>query len=147
MSAPIRAAGGGRKNKTALTAVGDASLSRVAPPPELRDKNAIAIWKSQSKLMIQRGTLAREDLALLLAYCNTFSYMLAADAEITAHGFYCTTADGGLKKHPAVNIRHHAVSQLKMLGSMLGLDPLSRSRVIGGGATKPNEDGNPFDEF
>ncbi|MTI12642.1 phage terminase small subunit P27 family [Sansalvadorimonas verongulae] len=147
MSAPVRAAGGGRKSKDALQSVGDPGLTRVAPPDELRDEFAVQIWKSQSKLMIQRGTLSREDLPILMAYCNSFSYMLEADREITDNGFYTITADGGKKKHPAVNVRNDSVSQLKMLGSMLGLDPLSRSRVIGGGATKPNEDGNPFDEF
>ena len=57
MSAPVRSAGGGRKSKDALTAVGDPELTRVAPPDELRDEAAIKIWKSQSKLMIKRGTV------------------------------------------------------------------------------------------
>ncbi|ELU16552.1 hypothetical protein CAPTEDRAFT_121710 [Capitella teleta] len=147
MSAPVRSAGGGRKSKDSLKSVGDPTLTRVAPPDELRDEQAKRIWKTQSQLMIQRGTLASEDLPLLLTYCNTFSYMLEADKEITEHKFYTVTADGGLKKHPAVNVRNDMVSQLKMLGSMLGLDPLSRSRVVSGGANKPSEEGNEFDEF
>lgn len=147
MTAPVRSAGGGRKKKDALVSVGDQSLTRVSPPDELRDEFAVQIWKTQSKLMIDRGTLAREDLPILLAYCNSFSYMLEADRDITAHGFYTETGDGGQKKHPAVNVRNDAISQLKMLGSLLGLDPLSRSRVIGGGATKTDESVNEFDDF
>jgi hypothetical protein len=59
MSHTVRAAGGGRKKKDALIATGDQSLTRVAPPPELRNGSAVQIWKSQSKLMIGRGTLVR----------------------------------------------------------------------------------------
>ncbi len=142
----VRASGGGRKSKDALTSVGDSSLTRVAPPPECRDEFAVQIWKTQSKLMIQRGTLAREDLPMLLSYCNSFSMMLEADRDILEDGFYSQTADGGKKKHPAVNVRNDAISQLKMIGSLLGLDPMSRSRIVGGGASN-GEDINEFDEF
>ncbi|HEN3355827.1 TPA: P27 family phage terminase small subunit [Yersinia enterocolitica] len=52
---------------------------------------------------------------------------------------------GGLKKHPAVAVRNDCVSQLARLGSLLGLDPLSRIRMTGG--SSPEEEENEFDEF
>ena len=64
-----------------------------------------------------------------------------------AKTLYSETADGGEKVHPSVNINKIAVGQLKMLGSLLGLDPLSRSRVVGGNNEKSAESANPFDEF
>lgn len=142
----VRASGGGRKSNDALSSVGDPSLTRVNPPPECRDDNAKQIWKSQSKLMIERGTLSREDFPMLLSYCNAFSMMLEADRDITKEGFYSETADGSKKKHPAVNVRNDSVSQLKMIGSLLGLDPMSRSRIVGGGSNK-KEDLNEFGHF
>lgn len=53
---------------------------------------------------------------------------------------------GGLKKHPAVNVRNDSVSQIARLGSLLGLDPLSRIRMTSG-RNAPDDDGNEFDEF
>tara|TARA_R110001583_G_scaffold21308_3_gene80864 strand:+ start:17762 stop:18199 length:438 start_codon:yes stop_codon:yes gene_type:complete len=142
----IRAAGGGRKKKDALLSVGDPTLTRVAPPEQCRDEHAKNIWKAQSKLMIERGTLSREDLPILVAYCNAWSLMIQSQDDM-AKTLYSSTADGGEKVHPSVNINKIAVGQLKMLGSLLGLDPLSRSRVVGGSASPDPESDNPFDEF
>jgi len=143
----IRAAGGGRKKNDALLSVGDPTLTRVAPPEQCRDENAINLWKAQSKIMISRGTLSREDLPILVAYCNAWSLMLETQDDM-AKTLYSSTADGGEKVHPSVNINKIAVGQLKMLGSLLGLDPLSRSRVVGTGLSgKGDEEENEFNEF
>ena len=143
----VRAAGAGRKKNDALLSVGDPSLTRVAPPEQCRDENSINLWKAQSKIMISRGTLSREDLPILVAYCNAWSLMLETQEDM-ATTLYSSTADGGEKVHPSVNINKIAVGQLKMLGSLLGLDPLSRSRVVGAGLSgKGEEEGNEFDEF
>lgn len=147
MSSAIRAAGGGRKKKDALLSVGDPTITRVAPPNECRDEHAINIWKTQSKIMISRGTLSREDLPILLAYCNAWSVMVQSQEDMM-DSLYSETADGGEKVHPSVNVNKIAVSQLKMLGSLLGLDPLSRSRVVGSGLSGNGEtEENEFDEF
>ena len=147
MSAAIRAVGGGRKKNDALISVGDPTLTRVAPPEQCRDEQAVSIWKVQSKIMISRGTLAMEDLPILLAYCNAWSLMIESQADMMK-GLYSETADGGEKVHPSVHINKIAVGQLKMLGSLLGLDPLSRSRVVGTGLTgKGNGEENEFDDF
>ena len=146
MSSAIRAAGGGRKKKDALLSVGDPTLTRVAPPEQCRDEHAQNIWKAQSKLMIERGTLSREDIPILVAYCNAWSLMIQTQNDM-AETLYSATADGGEKVHPSVNVNKIAVGQLKMLGSLLGLDPLSRARVVGGTNGKPTGEENPFDEF
>jgi P27 family predicted phage terminase small subunit len=147
LSSAVRAPGGGRKKNDALLSVGDPSLTRVAPPEQCRDQHAIDLWKAQSKIMISRGTLSREDLPILVAYCNAWSLMLETQDDM-ANTLYSTTADGGEKVHPSVNINKIAVGQLKMLGSLLGLDPLSRSRVVGSGLSgKGEEEENEFNEF
>ena len=147
MNAAVRAPGGGRKSNDNPVAVGDPELKTVRPPQELFDSKAKDIWRSQSKLMIEKGTLSKEDLPLLMAYCNTFSLLLRVEKDISKpEGLYVTTADGGLKKHPAMNIRNDCVSQLKMLGSMLGLDPMSRLRLVGG-KSDSGDTGSEFDQF
>ncbi|MBZ5489153.1 phage terminase small subunit P27 family [Halomonas aquamarina] len=150
--APVRASGGGRKRKTSLTH--KSSITRIAPPPELIDENAVRLWKSQSKVLIERGTFEPEDAPLLLAYCNSFSYMITADLKITDWaardgGMVVATSDGSIKKSPYVAARNDAIAQLSRLGSLLGLDPLTRLRMMGAGSSgedQPNED-DDFSEF
>jgi P27 family predicted phage terminase small subunit len=147
LSHAVRAAGGGRKKKDALLSVGDPTLTRVAPPEQLRDEDAVHLWKAQSKIMISRGTLSREDLPILVAYCNAWSLMIQSQNDM-AKTLYSSTADGGEKVHPSVNVNKIAVSQLKMLGSLLGLDPLSRARVVGGSSGGGGgQEENPFENY
>ena len=103
------------------------------------------MWKTQSKILIDRGVFELEDAPLLLAYCNAFHLMLEAE-KMLASGLTSESEMGGLKKHPAVNVRNDSVSQLARLGSLLGLDPLSRLRMTSG-QKDPDDDGNEFDEF
>jgi|25BtaG_2_1085352.scaffolds.fasta_scaffold00008_91 P27 family predicted phage terminase small subunit len=150
-NAPVRASGGGRKRKADMKL--QSSISRIAPPPELIDENAVRLWKSQSKILIERGTFEPEDAPLLLAYCNSFSYMITADLKITDWaaddgGMVVATSDGSIKKSPYVAARNDAIAQLSRLGSLLGLDPLTRLRMMGAGdgGDQPSED-DDFSEF
>lgn len=152
MAAGIRASGGGRKrNLPAKNA--KSSISRIAPPEELMGDSAKSLWKIQSKVLIERGTFEIEDAPLLVAYCNAFELMLMAEKmilkqaklDVGSGGITEMSGMGGLKKHPAIAVRNDSVSQIARLGSLLGLDPLSRMRMTGP-ADKDN-DGNEFDEF
>lgn len=150
-AAPVRASGGGRKRKTALQH--KSSISRIAPPAELIDETAVSLWKSQSKVLIERGTFEPEDAPLLLAYCNSFAYMIKADLKITDWaaddgGMVVVTGDGSIKKSPYVAARNDYVAQLSRLGSLLGLDPLTRLRMLGAGSGEGGgEEENEFSEF
>lgn len=151
MGTAIRAAGGGRKQN--LPSKNKSSLTRIAPPDELLSDIAIKLWKTQSKILIERGTFELEDAPLLLAYCNSFHLMVTAEKVVTQlalkdlenFGLADIGGTGGLKKHPAIAVRNDCVSQLARLGSLLGLDPLSRMRMTSGGSD--NEEGDEFDEF
>ncbi|WP_016854779.1 phage terminase small subunit P27 family [Halomonas smyrnensis] len=145
-AAPVRASGGGRKRKTSQQH--QSSLTRIAPPDDLIDATAVRIWKTQSKILIERGTFELEDAPLLIAYCNSFAYMLQAEQEIAAQGMTVPTADGSIKKSPYVAVRNDCIAQLTRTGSLLGLDPLTRIRMLGGGNNDgENNEGNEFDEF
>jgi P27 family predicted phage terminase small subunit len=149
-AAPVRASGGGRKRKTPGKM--QSSLTRVAPPDELIDETAVRIWKTQSKVLIERGTFEIEDAPLLVAYCNSFALMLKAELKITDWaaddgGMVVSTADGSIKKSPYVNVRNDCISQLTRTGSLLGLDPLTRIRMMGAGSNDDPTEGNEFDEF
>ncbi|TNV14913.1 phage terminase small subunit P27 family [Buttiauxella sp. B2] len=143
MAGGIRSSGGGRKPN--LPVGQKSKLTRIAPPDELMSEVAVKLWKTQSKILIDRGLFELEDAPILLAYCNAFHLMLEAE-KLLVTSLTVDSEMGGLKKHPAVNVRNDSVSQLARLGSLLGLDPLSRVRMTGG--RKESEDeGNEFDEF
>lgn len=149
-SAPVRASGGGRKSKTSLQH--KSTLTRIAPPDELVNGTAIRIWKTQSKILIERGTFELEDAPLLVAYCNSFALMLEAEKKIMDSkaddgGMAIPTADGSWKKSPYVGVRNDCISQLTRTGSLLGLDPLTRIRMLGAGNNGNDEGGTEFDEF
>ncbi|WP_086812573.1 P27 family phage terminase small subunit, partial [Salmonella enterica] len=96
----IRSSGGGRK--PTLPTGQKSKLTRIAPPAELMGEAAIRMWKTQSKILIDRGVFELEDAPLLLAYCNAFHLMLEAE-KMLASGLTSESEMGGLKKHPAVN--------------------------------------------
>ncbi|EOX8446334.1 phage terminase small subunit P27 family [Salmonella enterica] len=144
MGTVVRSSGGGRKRN--LTSGQKSKLTRIAPPEELMSDIAIRIWKTQSKILIERGVFDLEDAPLLLAYCNAFHLMIEAEKVIAKDGLTVSSEMGSEKKHPAVNVRNDSVSQLARLGSLLGLDPLSRIRMTCG-KKDPDDEGNEFDEF
>lgn len=131
-NAPVRASGGGRKRKSLGTQ--KSSITRINPPDELMGDAARRIWKQQSKVLIERGTFEIEDAPLLQAYCNAWQLMLDAEIRIANEGLTVPTADGSEKMHPVVNVRDKSVQQLSRLGSLLGLDPLTRMRMLGAGS-------------
>ncbi|WP_210114121.1 P27 family phage terminase small subunit, partial [Salmonella enterica] len=74
-------------------------------------------------------------------------HLLIEPAKVSAEERLTVSSEmGGEKKHPAVNVRNDSVSQLARLGSLLGLDPLSRIRMTSG-KNDPDDEGNEFDEF
>ena len=149
-NAPVRASGGGRKAKT--TAQHKSTLTRIAPPEELVNEVSIRIWKTQSKILIERGTFELEDAPLLVAYCNSFALMLEAEKKIMDTkaddgGMAIPTADGSWKKSPYVGVRNDCISQLTRTGSLLGLDPLTRIRMLGAGGSDLGDGSTEFDRF
>ncbi|MCE2597211.1 phage terminase small subunit P27 family [Motilimonas cestriensis] len=141
-----RAAGGGRKTGVNVaTAPAKELLTRVKPPEQLRDENAIAIWKDRAKILADRKMLTAAVLPMLIAWCNSFSLMIEADTMITDEGLLSFSDKGGAKKHPALTARSEAVNQMARLGSLLGFDPMSYQRLAGGG--NDDEGGNEFDDF
>lgn len=145
---PPRASGAGRKPGSNLpAAVPDDQLLKKVPkaPDELMDDNSCLIWKSQARVLIDRKVLTEDLLPLLLAYCNSFSIMLKADAMILKDGLI-SYGELGEKKHPALNARADAISALVRIGSLLGLDPMSHRRLVGGSNSEGGS-GGEWSEF
>lgn len=126
-----RAAGGGRKSAgTALTLPPDAT-TEIQKPKELRDGYAEQMWDTLIPVLRERHQLTVAVGPLLLAYCNSFSRMLEAEAMVMKQGLTVVGGSGGEKKHPALNAVQDAINAMARIGSLLGLDPLSYRRLAG----------------
>lgn len=145
----VRATGGGRKGgkSTLPSAPAHEALVKIDPPDELRDDNALAIWQTQSRVLMDRKLLTIDHGPLLLAYCNSFSLYLEAENAISSQGLTVDTPMGGMKKNPSVNVRQDALASMVRIGSLLGLDPLSIRRMTGGGSGDKDGNENEFSEF
>ena len=82
----------------------------------------------------------------MLAYCDSFALYLTAKKMIKEDGI-TTPTESGIKKHPAVAVRQDALSTLVRVGSLLGLDPTSYRRLMGGGGGGDPEGDNEFRTF
>lgn len=145
----VRATGGGRKGgkSTLPSAPAHEALVKIDPPDELRDDNALAIWQTQSRVLMDRKLLTIDHGPLLLAYCNSFSLYLEAEQAIIDEGLTVFSAKGGPKKNPSVNVRQDALASMVRIGSLLGLDPLSIRRMTGGSSGDKDGNENEFSEF
>ena len=143
-----RAAGGGRKGGGDLAAAPSNQVIKRAPPvpPELHYDEARLLWRSTVKTLIGRQQLTEDHLPLVLAYCNSFGLYLTAEKMVLDDGITAATSEG-IKKHPAVAVRQDAISSMVRIGSLLGLDPTSYRRLMGGGGSPDGDGGNEFKDF
>lgn len=144
-----RAAGGGRKSGGDLPAAPSNQVIKRAPPapPELHYAEARLLWRSTVKILIGRQQLTEDHLPLVLAYCNSFGLYLKAEKMVFDTDIISSTAEG-IKKHPAVAVRQDAISSMVRIGSLLGLDPTSYRRLMGGGGGGGDGDGgHEFKDF
>jgi len=120
-----------------------AELTAVDPPewlPEL----AVTMWETVVPQLLGEQVLQITDLHNVEAFCVAYSNWRIAQDHVTAHGPVVEGATGGPMKNPALTAAKEAMAQMVTFGSMLGLDPSSRQRLITG-RKKPV--GNPFAEL
>lgn len=117
-----------RGRKPATIAPGSSPVMKAPSPPAWLPKAGKAEWKRVCPVLVdERRTLTTADLPTLAAYCAAVAQVQEATTILEAEGFTYRGPQGP-KKHPAVSIRHDAMTQMRQLGSELGLTPVSRSR-------------------
>lgn len=112
-----------------------------AEPPEWLDDVAATMWRLSSKELCGQGVLCATDLHNLELFCVAYSNFRKAQEHVVAHGLVIPGASGGPIKNPALTVINETGRQMATFGGMLGLDPGSRQRLVGG--NKKNSD-NPF---
>lgn len=122
----------------------DFSLVTNVDPPEWLSENARRIWQMIVPQLCAAKVLALTDLHNVEAFCTAYGNWRLAQDSVQEFGIVVTSAMGSPIKNPALTAANEAMRQIVTFGSMLGLDPASRSRIIGG---KQPESSNPFTDL
>lgn len=110
-------------------------------PPEWITGPGREMWLRVAPLLCKQKVLQVTDLHNVEAFCMAYGTWRLAAIDVANNGVVVAGATGGPIKNPALTALNEAARQMVTFGSMLGLDPVSRQRLVGGGPKKPN---NPF---
>ncbi|WP_163371065.1 phage terminase small subunit P27 family [Endozoicomonas acroporae] len=113
-------------------------------PPEWLSELAVGMWETVSDELCREGVLNITDLHNLEAFCSAYGNWRTAQLEVIAEGPTLIDEGGKKYKNPAMTAANEAMKQMATFGSLLGLDPSSRQRLIGG---NKEQSGNRFSEF
>jgi P27 family predicted phage terminase small subunit len=112
-------------------------------PPEWMAPRAADMWRMLVPELLREKVLRITDLHNVEAFCTAYDKWRMAEEAVQQYGIMVTSAQGSPMKNPALTAANEAMRQIVTFGSLLGLDPSSRARVIGGGKSKG--EGNPFE--
>jgi len=79
--------------------------------------------------MTASGVLTAADRVILALYCEAWDRYLRAVDMVKKTGDIIKSPDGGLYQNPYLSVLNRASEQIAKYGSLLGLDPSSRSRI------------------
>jgi P27 family predicted phage terminase small subunit len=111
-------------------------ITKDIDPPEWMSDIAATMWKMVVPELLREHVIALTDLHNVEAFCTAYSKWRMAEDSVQQFGIVVTSAMGSPMKNPALTAANEAMRQMVTFGSMLGLDPSSRSRLIGGNKEK-----------
>lgn len=120
-------------------------IKGVDPPEWFAETDlplATVMWELTTKELCGQGLLCVTDLAVLERWCVAYELWRRAVIKIASQGNVVTGATGGPVKNPQLTAKKEQESEMNTTGGMLGLDPSSRSRLIGLAGKGKQE--NPF---
>lgn len=120
-------------------------IKGVAPPDWFLEDDlplASVMWELTTKELCGQGLLCVTDLAVLERWCVAYEFWRRAVKKIASEGNTIVGAMGGRIKNPELTAKKEQESEMSSTGSMLGLDPSSRQRLIGLAGQKKTA--NPF---
>ena len=110
-------------------------ITNVDPPEWLTDR-AAQMWRMVVPELLRENVVAITDLHNVEAFCVAYDNWRLAQESVQKNGIVVAGAQGGPIKNPALTAANETMRQLVTFGSMLGLDPASRTRLIGGNKEK-----------
>ena len=105
-------------------------------PPEWLSERAAVMWKMILPELLRENVVALTDLHNVEAFCTAYDNWRMAQESIRDNGIVVAGATGGPVKNPALTAANETMRQMVTFGSLLGLDPSSRTRLIGGNKQK-----------
>lgn len=111
-----------------------------AEPPDWFDEPARTMWRLVIAELCGQQVLRVTDLHNVELFCMAYRNWREAQLEVMQLGITMMT-EQGRQKNPAISVANEAFRQIVTSGSLLGLDPSSRQRLIGAAKTQSN---NPF---
>ncbi|MCH7337120.1 phage terminase small subunit P27 family [Acinetobacter sp. NIPH 2699] len=124
-------------NAPEFSEVTDIEVPEYITPME----HAAMMWRSVIPELLKNKVLRITDMHNIEAFCIAYHNWRSAQKEVALFGVTMTNDQGGVIKNPALTVLNEASKQMVTFGSLLGLDPSSRSRLTGGNG-KPKD--NPF---
>ena len=101
------------------------------------------MWAFVLKELIPQKVLLKTDLQTVANYCIAYQNRKQANRDIERYGSVIES-ETGIKRNPAYTTLKEAMADMAKYGSLLGLDPSSRTRLVG---NADNEIENPFAEL
>ena len=102
------------------------------------------MWSHLIPELLKENVLCVTDLHNVEAFCVSYDKWRTCEESVREHGVIMATENGSFIKNPALTAANEALRQISTYGSVLGLDPSSRSRLIGAGK-QPTD--NPFTDL
>lgn len=132
-------AGAGRKPKVKPVASSDFEgiIDIEVPTYMVKMSHAAVIWESIIPELLKRKSITITDMHNVEMFCIAYHNFRTAQEDIVLNGITVATAMG-FSKNPAATVLNEASKQIAQFGSMLGLDPASRTRLMGG--VKPKKE-------
>ena len=128
----------GNPGKRALNTA-EPKFSEVATdidPPEWLSERAATMWKMLVPELLREHVIALTDLHNVEAFCTAYDKWRMAEESVQKFGIVVESSQGSPMKNPALTAANESMRQMVTFGSMLGLDPSSRTRLIGGNKEK-----------
>lgn len=123
----------GNPGKRALnTAEPKFSTVTSIDPPEWLSDRAATMWKMLIPELLREHVIALTDLHNVEAFCTAYDKWRMAEEAVQKFGIVVESSQGSPMKNPALTAANESMRQLVTFGSLLGLDPSSRTRIIGG---------------
>ena len=115
-------------------------------PPEQLESLAVEMWQRVVTPVGAQDPLTHWGFEKVVAVFTAYGPWRPAQDKINNYGVVVPHPETGvLQKNPAVTVMNETARQLVTFGSLLGLDPASRTRLTGG--AKNETVSNPFAEF
>ena len=129
--APIRAVEGNRGHRPIPD---EPQFPQRTSAPSFLDTDAKNAWRRLYPILTESKVLTRADRDTLAEYCACYSRWAYAERAIKKHhdkyGTLIYKSKSGMARPiPEISIADQAISQLRALSSLLGLNPADRSRV------------------